>query len=163
MKNTIILLSLINLSIFLFGCHSNNKNSTDNTVSTSVYSFEYNQKKITKDYLIGKWTSTEENRPIDLSISKNLETNILELDISFTKNNVTKANFYSYDKNSKTWVFLHESKPIEYTFNFYEENLLMYRKYISEKISEPNEATIGMKAPISWSLKKLVKINFLFC
>lgn len=136
MKRITLFLSLISFSIFAFGCENKTTKLMNNTVSSSSNLSNTNEIILSEEYLLGNWQSTEQDWPINLSISKNSTSKKLELNILTVDKGSTKAIFNSKDTNNELWVFLNEDKSIEYRLSIYEDSLLMSMVYVQTDESD---------------------------
>ncbi|MGX7025312.1 hypothetical protein [Vagococcus hydrophili] len=144
MKKSIVFLSLLSFSLFLFGCNSNNKQAVDSTISTSLPSSEIKKVKLSKEYMIGKWTSTEEDWPMEIDIYKNNDTGQMQLDIITPQDlagTYTTASGYSSYSNA--------DNSIQYKFSLDLDNqLIMTKKF-------PNMKSNEVGAVRGWLLQKV--------
>ncbi|HCM88917.1 MULTISPECIES: hypothetical protein [Vagococcus] len=144
MKKSIIFLALLNFNLSLFGCNSNNKQAIDNSISTSASSSEVKKEKLSKEYITGKWTSTEEDWPIEIEIYKNNDTEQLQLDITAPQDSVgtyTTASGYSSYSNP--------DNSIRYKFSLDLDNQLIMTKTF------PNMKSNEVGAVRGWLLQKV--------
>ena len=144
MKKNIIFLLLLNLSLFLFGCHSNHKQTVNNTMSTSSSSSEIKKVTLSEEFITGKWTSTENDWPIEIEIYKHDDTDQLQLDIITPEDSAgtyTTAGGYSSYSNT--------DNSIQYKFSLNLDNQLIMTKTF------PNMKSNEVGAIRSWLLQKV--------
>lgn len=144
MKKLISFLSLLSLSFLLFGCHSNSKQSVDSSISTSISSSEFEKAKLSKDYLIGKWVSTEEDWSMEVEIYQNNDTEQLQLDIITPEDSAgtykTASGYSSYSNDDNS---------IQYNFSLNLDNQLVMTKNF------PNMTSGEVGAVRPWLLQKV--------
>lgn len=144
MKRAMIFLLLISFIVFLSGCTSNVEPTTDSSISTNTSSSEINKEKLSKEYMIGKWISTEDDWPMEIEIYKNNDTEQLQLDIIAPKESVgtyTTASGYSSYSNT--------DNSIQYKFSLNIDNQLLMKKTF------PNMKSNEIGAVRGWSLEKV--------
>lgn len=145
MRKWLIGLVLFSFGIFGFGCtmKKNVENLKVKNDEPSLNSNIEDRPKLSKEYLLGSWQSPEEDWPMELTISKNLETEQLELDILSPKEMVgtykTASGYSSYSN---------EDNSIRYKFSLDGNQLYMQKVFTS---NEPK--TVGMVRP--WKLDRV--------
>lgn len=143
MKRAMIFLSLIGFIVFLSGCTSNIEPTTDSSISTNTSSSEISKEKLSKEYMIGKWISTEDDWPMEIEIYKNNDTQQLQLDIISPKDSAetyTTASGYSSYSNS--------DNSIRYKFSLDQDNQLVMVKTF------PNIKSNEASAVRAWFLER---------
>lgn len=120
---------MVSFSVLAFGCEINNEDNGTINSSTIISnsSSEASQTELSKEFLLGKWKSTEEDWLIEINVYENSETEQLQLDVieSNDKGTYTTASGYS--------SFFNEDKSISYSFSIYENQLTMHKNYIQER------------------------------
>lgn len=129
---------IFNFSLFGFGCSSNDKQSTSNTSSEST------KLTLSKDNLLGKWSSTEQDWSLTIEISDISNSNNLILHI--LDDEETQATLNNKESDSEKLIFYTEDNLIKYQLTIYENKLLMNMFYVN-KDEAPN-------AVRPWILKK---------
>ncbi|MFW7374483.1 hypothetical protein [Vagococcus fluvialis] len=143
MKRAMIFLSLISFIVFLSGCTSNIEPTTDSSISTNTSSSEIDKEKLSKEYMMGKWISTEDDWPMEIEIYKNNDTEQLQLDIISPKDSTetyTTASGYSSYSNS--------DNSIRYKFTLDQDNQLVMVKTF------PNIKSNEASAVRAWLLER---------
>ncbi|MCM2139502.1 hypothetical protein [Vagococcus fluvialis] len=138
MKKIIFFSIIFSFSLFGFGCSSNDKQSTSSTSS------ENTELTLSKDNLLGKWSSTEQDWPLTIEISDISNSNNLILHI--LDDEETQAKLNNKESDSEKLIFYTEDNLIKYQLTIYENKLLMNMFYVN-KDEAPN-------AVRPWILKK---------
>lgn len=144
MKRLMISLSLICFFVFLSGCTSNNDQTIDSSILTNKSSSEISKVNLSKEYLIGKWISTEDDWPMEIEIYKNNDTEQLQLNIISPTDSAgtytTESGYSSYSNSDNS---------IRYKFLLDQNNQLMMSKtFPNIKSNEPS-------AVRGWFLEKI--------
>jgi len=144
MKRAMIFLSLISFIVFLSGCTSNNKQTIDSSISTNTSSSEPKNERLSKEYLIGKWISTENDWPMEIEIYTNNDTEQLQLDIISPEDSVG-----TYTPVSGYSSYFNSDNSIQYEFSLDQDNqLVMIKKF-------PNMKSNSVGAIRPWFLEKI--------
>jgi len=153
MKRYFIIFTLIGFGILSFGCDKKNKD--EDTINSSTYtdtsSTEITQVKLSKEYLLGRWKSTEIDWPIDVNIYENSDTSQLQIDVS----NDNQEGIKTYTTKSGYSSFFNADKSISYSFSIYENQLIMIMTHIQEYDSEQKPENIPANAIRPWILEKI--------
>lgn len=106
MKKSFIFLPLISFIEFLSEYNSNTKQTIDSSTSVSTSFSESKKEKLSREYLIGTWMSTEDDWPMEIEIYKNNNTEQIQLEITAPENSVgtyiTTSGYSSYFNNDNS-------------------------------------------------------------
>ncbi len=145
MKKRLFFFILISFSLLAYGCDSKNKkNQTVNdSTPTSTTTSEINQIKLSKEYLLGRWQSTEQDWPMEINIYENPENNQLELTILAPEDAAG-----TFKTTSGYSSFSSVDNSVRYKFALYDNHLTMVKIIASD-----NPKEVGAIRP--WNLEKI--------
>ena len=145
MKKRLFFFILISFSLLAYGCDSKNKkNQTVNdSTPTSTTTSEINQIKLSKEYLLGRWQSTEQDWPMEINVYENPETNQLELNILSPED---AAGIFKTTSGYSSFSSVDNS--VRYKFALYDNHLTMVKIITSD-----NPKEVGAIRP--WNLEKI--------